>query len=372
MKSAALEHLVCLNCLSDLQLDSQQTFDDDHPNEIYEGILRCTSCSREYKIVRGVPRFVDENESSPTDIRTGASFAEAWKRFPMMDERYRKQFFDWVFPVDADFLKGKVVLECGCGKGRHAKLLQEAGVKAIYAVDIGEAIDIAYQNVGFQPGVHLVQADIERLPFRRDFDFAFSVGVLHHMESPLSGFQSMSSKVKPTGSIVAWVYGRENNWWLIAIVNPIRELITSKMPSSLLLSLSAAIALPLVLYCKLVARPWMNLKKRHNWVPPLYYGEYLSYIAQFGFTELHHIVFDHLIAPVAYYVPRAYFASWFKEAGWTDSVIRWHNRNSWSGFSSADLQELEFMRKRVKEAADSSLGAVTARSEDRSGLEQEP
>ncbi len=365
MKPSALTHLVCLSCLSDLKLDAKQTLDSNHSDEIYEGTLICTACSREYKIVRGVPRFVDESESSATDIRTGASFAEAWKRFPMMDERYQKQFFDWIFPVDPEFVKDKVVLECGCGKGRHAKLMQEAGVKAIYAVDIGEAIDVAYENVGFLPGIHLIQADIEKLPFRREFDFAFSVGVLHHMESPISGFLSMSARVKPTGAVTAWVYGRESNWWLIGIVNPIRMLVTSKMPSSLLLPVAAALAFPLELYCKFVARPWMNLRKSNKWMPPLFYGEYLNYISQFGFTELHHIVFDHLIAPVAYYVPRAYFASWFKTAGWSDCVVRWHNRNSWSGFSSGNLEELELMRSRVKDVPDSYLGAATARAIDR-------
>lgn len=343
--------------------------DGNHPEEVLTGALNCRNCNRIFKITHGVPRFVDDSHSSATDINTGESFAEAWRRFPQMDERYAKQFFDWVFPVNPEFLKDKLVLECGCGKGRHAKIMQEAGVREIFAVDIGEAIDVAYANVGHLPGIHLVQADIERMPFRADFDFAFSVGVLHHMNSPISGFKSMSKMVNPEGSIVAWVYGRENNWWLVKIVNPIREMVTSKMPAPLLLMLSGLLALPLTLYCKLVARPWMQARQKFKFIPPLYYGEYLSYIAAFDFNEIHHITFDHLIAPVAYYVSRAYFAEWFKDAGWPDSVIRWHNRNSWSGFSSHNHATLEEMRRHVKEALPVSLGATTARAFDRDAKE---
>jgi len=274
MKESALEHLVCLQCLSPLVLVPGYSSDPEHSAEIYTGSLKCTSCSAVFSIVRGVPRMVDEQASHPVDIRTGRSFAEAWKRFPFMDDRYQKQFFDWVFPVDNNFLKGKLVLECGCGKGRHAKLINDA--KAIFAVDIGEAIDVAYSNVGHLANVHLVQADIERLPFKNDFDFAFSVGVLHHMRSPISGFLAMSEKVNPGGSITAWVYGRENNWWLIKIINPIRETITSKLPSPVLLCLSAMIAFPLLVYCNVVASPYCKRRAKTRILPPLYYGPDLS------------------------------------------------------------------------------------------------
>lgn len=350
MKISALEHLACLQCYSALTLEPGYTMDPDHAQEIYTGMLLCPSCKHRYAVLRGVPRLVDETKSSPTDINTGHSFAQAWKQFPGMDERYKQQFYDWVFPVGPDFLKDKLVLECGCGKGRHARLLQEAGVEAIYGVDIGEAIDVAYKNVGHLPAIHLVQADIEHLPFNRVFDYAFSVGVLHHMEFPVKGFISMSEKIVQGGSVTAWVYGRENNWWLIRIVNPIRKSITSRMPSSVLLVLSGLLAFPLMLYCKLLAAPWEQARSYLPNLPPLYYGAYLAYIARFGFTEIHHIVFDHLIAPVANYVSQDYFSKWFAEAGWTDPVIRWHNGNSWSGFSSGNAEVLAKMTDKVRQA----------------------
>jgi len=348
MKLSALGYLSCVHCSGVLELQPDHVALPDDNSEVIAGTLRCRSCQRQFAIERAVPRLVDEAVSSTTDIRTGLTFAQAWKTFPRMDERYRRQFFDWVNPVDPDFLKGKLVLECGCGKGRHAKIVSECGASAVFAVDIGEAVDVAYDNVGRLPGVHVVQADIENLPFNRDFDFAFSVGVLHHMESPIKGFLSMSSKIRGDGSVCAWVYGLENNWWIIRIINPVRLAITSKLKPATLKVVSFLVAAPLFALCRWFVLPWKAARQKFHQLPPLFYEDYLAYIARFDFTEVHHIVFDHLAAPVANYVARQYFETWFEEAGFRQPIIRWHNRNSWTGFSSHNPEIMSSMRSKLE------------------------
>ncbi|MDQ3908682.1 MAG: hypothetical protein M3268_10120, partial [Acidobacteriota bacterium] len=64
----------------------------------------------------------------------------------------------------------------------------------------------------------------------------------------------------------------------------------------------------------------------------LFYNDYLSHIAGFGWREQHTIVFDHLVAPTAHYVPRAEFEEWWRGVGAADVEIGWHNRMSWRGF----------------------------------------
>jgi len=44
------------------------------------------------------------------------------------------------------------------------------------------------------------------------------------------------------------------------------------------------------------------------------------------------IVFDHLVAPTAFYIPREEFEAWWRELGVTDARVTWHNKNSWRGF----------------------------------------
>jgi len=340
-----------LSCGSSLQLEPGYSLDPFAGSEISEANLSCANCKRTYPVRAGVPRFVDTTVSSQIDIETGSQFGESWKKFARLDRRYRRQFFDWLAPVDAAYLKDKLILEGGCGKGRHAKIVSEAGAKEVFAVDIGDAVDVAYENVGRLPGVHIVQADVRNLPFGRVFDYCFSLGVLHHLEDPVNGFVSLVKKIKLTGAISVWVYGRENNWWLVKLVNPLRESITCKLHPQVLMILSALLTVPLYLLSKLFFFPWSWLTKRYPRLPHLFYQDYLSYLARHDFKELHHIVFDHLVTPVAHYIPKDDFCSWFKDVGFENPVIRWHNKNSWSGFYSYDLPELEEMHKRLNQPA---------------------
>src|SRR5258706_13173018 len=76
---------------------------------------------------------------------------------------------------------------------------------------------------------HVIQAHIYPLPLRAVFDYAFSLGVLHHLPDPRAGFKALAAKVKPGGHISAWIYGAENNGWIVRFVNPVREYVTSRM-----------------------------------------------------------------------------------------------------------------------------------------------
>ena len=64
-------------------------------------------------------------------------------------------------------------------------------------VDLTQAIDAAYENIGGRPNVHLVQADIFAMPFRDGtFDLAYSVGVLHHTPDPAAAFARVAAAVR--------------------------------------------------------------------------------------------------------------------------------------------------------------------------------
>jgi hypothetical protein len=43
-------------------------------------------------------------------------------------------------------------------------------------------------------------------------------------------------------------------------------------------------------------------------------------------------VFDHLVAPVAFYLSRQEFEAWFQHSGLSNVQISWRNQNSWRGF----------------------------------------
>jgi len=261
---------------------------------------------------------------------TAENFGWQWQHFTQADDKYEQQFLGWLTPVTPEFFKDKVVLEGGCGKGRHTELAAGWGAREVIGIDLSEAVESAFKATRELANAHIVQADIYHLPLKRAFDYAFSVGVLHHLPDPYGGFKSLAAKVKSGGHVSAWVYGAENNEWITRWVNPLRERLTSRMNPRTLLQLSKLPAMFMFAGTKLVYRP-LNLLAP-DLAQHLFYNDYLNAISTFGWREQHTIVFDHLVAPTAFYISREDFAEWWKQIGAHESVINWHNSNSWCGF----------------------------------------
>ena len=319
---------MCPSCAGKLLLSVKETQD----GEIITGELGCDSCSRMFPILRGVPRFSDLETVATDKQETAENFGWQWTHFTQEDTRYADQFLGWLQPVTPEFFKDKVVIEGGCGKGRHTQLAAEWGARDVVGIDLSAAVETAYTATRHLPNAHIVQTDIYNLPLDRSFDYAFSVGVLHHLPDPKGGFESLASKVKPGGHISAWVYGAENNEWITRWVNPVREKLTSRMNQRALLQLSKIPAASVYLATKLIYGPLNKSRTGESIAKHLFYNDYLKAIAPFGWREQHTIVFDHLVAPTAFYLSRQEFEKWWSDIGAEDVVITWHNKNSWCGF----------------------------------------
>lgn len=325
MKEKLLNLLACPTCGGDLFVAHESKRID---KEIIEGILTCRKSSHEYKIVRGVPRFADLSKIEQDKAETAENFGWQWTHFTQENAKYSEQFLGWLQPVKKDFFADKIVLEGGCGKGRHTRLAAEWGAAEVVGVDLSASVETAFAATQDLPNAHIVQADIYKLPFKRPFDYAFSVGVLHHTPDPKKAFLSLASKVKKGGAISAWIYGAENNEWITNYVNPIREGFTSKINQPALYQLSKLPTLGVFLASKLVYKPLGKTPLRKK----LFYHDYLTHLGSFGWREQHNIVFDHLVAPTAFYIPKKEFENWWREINAEDVQIIWHNENSWCGF----------------------------------------
>ena len=66
----------------------------------------------------------------------------------------------------AEFFRGKLVLECGCGAGPDTEILLSLGARVL-SVDLA-GLDIARENVGRSPDAQFVQASIDALPLRAE------------------------------------------------------------------------------------------------------------------------------------------------------------------------------------------------------------
>ena len=298
-----------------------------------EGQLACDSCAQSFPIVRGVPRFAATEDLAPDKAATAENFGWQWQHFTHGDDLYAEQFLGWIAPVRPEFFKDKVVLEGGCGKGRHTLLAASWGAREIIGVDLSDAVETAFAATRVLENAHIVQADIYHLPFPRVFDYVFSVGVLHHLPDPAAGFRSLSATVKPGGHLSAWVYGAENNEWITRGINPLREKFSSKIDQRALLQLSKFPTALMYLATKLVYGPLNRSDAGAKVARHLFYNDYLNAISKFGWREQHTIVFDHLVAPTSHYIHRDEFEAWWSAINAEDVTIGWHNKNSWRGFA---------------------------------------
>jgi SAM-dependent methyltransferase len=327
VKPRLLDLLACPLCRGDLSLDS----DDPRGGEIMEGRLECGGCHERYAITRGVPRLV------PPDLgveqrRTADTFGWEWRHFVEMHDEYEEQFLDWIHPIRPAFFADRLVLDAGCGIGRHTYFAARYGAREVVGMDLSAAVDTAFHTLSELPNAHVVQGDIYHPPFARDepggpFDFIYSIGVLHHLPAPRAGFESLLRFVRPGGEIFGWVYGHENNAVVHQLINPIRKVVTSRLPAPIVSTLSWPIAAILQGVVKLVYRP-LRGSALFTRLPS---AEYLHSLSAFSFRQNHSIVFDHLVAPTAYYIKREDFERWFTENGLEDVEISWRNQNSWRG-----------------------------------------
>jgi SAM-dependent methyltransferase len=336
VKARLVDMLACPECGGSLSLRDSAI---DDGGEIVTGELACRSCSRTYGVRGGIPRLLPQS-LSVAEEKTSAAFGWQWREFVEMYDQYEAQFLDWIYPLQPEFFRNKLVLDAGCGNGRHAQYAAGYGARDVVAMDFSQAVETAYENIGKMPNVHVIQGDINHPPFKRavqggPFDFIYSIGVLHHMPEPEAGFASLVRFVQPGGAIFAWVYGRENNGVVHNFINPLRKGVTSKLPPRTLPVIAWPMAAVLQGLVKGVYRPLHGTRIYRRL--PLH--EYLYSLSTFGFRRNYNIVFDHLVAPVAFYIPRDEFEAWFTRHGLSDVQITWRNENSWRGFGRVSEEQ---------------------------------
>lgn len=109
--------------------------------------------------------------------------------------------------VDPEWFRGKKILDCGCGPGRHAWTFGRLGAE-VEAFDMSDSgLAAARRDCAEFPHVRFSKHDIlEPLPFPRDYDLVWCYGVIHHTIDPTKALENIARHVKPAGSLYLMVY----------------------------------------------------------------------------------------------------------------------------------------------------------------------
>jgi SAM-dependent methyltransferase len=332
MQARLVEHLACPVCAGELALIIAETVSDG----VETGTLRCTACGASFPIERGIPRLAP-SDLSTEQRRTAAAFGWQWQHFREMTPRFEEQFLDWIAPLGPPDFRDRLVLDAGCGIGRHAYFAAKYGARDVIAMDLSDAVETAKDVLAEFPNAHVVQGDLLRPPFRRDpgaFDLVYSIGVIHHLPDPPAGIRSLGRTLAPDGTLAVWVYGYENNGFVRHAVESLRR-VSTKLDPSVMRGLAWPLAVAFHGAVKWVYRPLSGTRVGDRL--PLH--EYLSSLAGFGFRQNYTIVFDQLVAPTAVYVKRDELQSWLEDARLEDVTLTSRRANSWRGRGRAPASQ---------------------------------
>ncbi len=355
MKTRLLNLLTCPACKHTLTLQPLLKEGD----EIVSGLLSCAGCGQWFPILRGIPRMLlgelrnnlvltlhseflttyrsqlpseivtswDEALRSSAykedlKIKTAQSFGYEWTTFHTMCDAYRQNFLDYIHPLNESFLKGKVVLDAGCGVGRHTYWAAQFGAKEVIGMDLSNAVEASAENTKVFSNVHIVQGDIYNPPFREVFDYVMSIGVLHHLPDPEKGFASLLPTLKKDGTISIWVYGRRYNISNVYIYETLR-LITRKIPHRLLHTLCYLPAIG-VAGCNVLYK----LLQRSRITKPLASLVPFKVYASFPFIVKVNDAFDVFATPKSTYWKIEEIQDWYKRAGLKDYSVTYLRKKS--------------------------------------------
>jgi SAM-dependent methyltransferase/uncharacterized protein YbaR (Trm112 family) len=356
MKQRLLQLIVCPLCGGAL---SCEIFERTTGNEIAAGLLSC-ACGSVYPVIGGIPRLLPpallgmlwemhpdffelhrprlpaallpkereakRGEREDRDLRaqreTARSFGYEWQAFSEMLPDYESNF-RWYFerfPQDA--FEGALVLDAGCGTGRHTFYMARSGAREVVSMDFSQAIEVAAYNNRENPNTHFVQADIYHPPFRpRTFDFLYSLGVLHHLPDPEKGFRTLLPLLREDGFLNIYLYWNlegEPRWRRLALsgVTQLRRL-TTRLPHALLKKLSWVIAAGFEVAFVTPARTLSRFAATRSLADRVPLGHYRKY----SFRVLYTDQFDRFSAPIENRYSRAEVAAWFERAGVADVSI---------------------------------------------------
>jgi SAM-dependent methyltransferase len=203
------------------------------------------------------------------DSDVAAGFGHEWSTFRQGDAEFssadRKAIFQSyfrIFPWD-ELPPNPVGIDVGCGSGRWSVMVAPK-VGHLHLLDASaDALAVARQNLAEVANVSFHLASVGNIPLDdNSLDFAFSLGVLHHVPDTMAAIRAIATKLKVGAPFLIYLYYAMDNrpWWYRAIwrFSNIFRVIISPLPPTARLIISQIIAVviywPLARFALIVER----------------------------------------------------------------------------------------------------------------------
>jgi SAM-dependent methyltransferase len=246
-------------------------------------------------------------------------FGYEWYNYSELRPEYEEQFRRWTAHLQPQDWRGVTFLDVGCGMGRNSYWPMTYGATAGLAIDVDDrSLAAARRTLAPFANMRIEKRSAYEIGCKDEFDLVFSIGVIHHLEHPEVALANMVKAAKPGGRLLIWVYGLENNRWVVVLLNPIRKALFSRLP--------VALVHHLALYPTAVL--WLLLRLGFGGIA------YFRLLRQFNFRHLRSIVFDQMLPKIAHYWPREMVERMMREQGLRDVQLIWVNEMSWSAIGT--------------------------------------
>jgi len=165
-----------------------------------------------------------EIKQANQDADVVRDFGSEWSRFDQssLSSADQAEIFEgyfYIFPW-VSLPSDSVGADIGCGSGRWASLVAPRVGHLRLADPSGDALNVARHNLANAGNVSFYQASVDGLPFEEgSLDFAYSLGVLHHVPDTAAAIHSIAHLLKPGAPFLLYLYYAfdQRPWWFRAL-----------------------------------------------------------------------------------------------------------------------------------------------------------
>lgn len=224
------------------------------------------------------------------DADVARGFGEEWSAFRQDEDNLSgeqraaifKDYFH-IFPWRLLPPGGGIGLDIGCGTGRWSMEVAPR-VAHLHLLDVSaKALGIARGNLKATRNVSFHVGSVADIPLpAQSLDFAFSLGVLHHVPDTPAAIRAIAEKLKPGAPFLIYLYYAFDNrplWYraLWAASDPAR-IVISRFPHPLRKAISETIAALIYWPFARLAALLGRLGLAQEWMPLAWYSDKSYYV----------------------------------------------------------------------------------------------